>query len=157
MIMDREQFRVHLKEGNRKGLPLIKMIAFKAKYVKMDQMDFETHFDNLLSVRLSNVLASEFQGKSFQEFANHKLSYYSGLRNMGKLTFYEFLDVLYDMAVPIQLDYKSNEYYTVTQLANILVAKEEDIIRQLESGRYKDAFINEQGEWLKPKPPENEY
>lgn len=157
MIMDREQFRMRLKEGNRKDLPLIKIIAFKAKYAKTEEMNFETRFNNLMSVRLSNALAKEFQGKSFREFANYKPSYYSGISNMGKLTFAEFLNVLYEMAVPIQLDYKSNEYYTVTQLANILVAKEEDIIRQLESGRYKDAFINEQGEWLKPKPPENEY
>ncbi|MBY7736294.1 hypothetical protein [Paenibacillus polymyxa] len=156
MIMDREQFRMRLKEGNRKDLPLIKIIAFKAKYTRMEEMNFKTRFDNLMSVRLSNALAKEFQGKSFREFTNYKPSYYSGISNMGKLTFAEFLDVLYDMAVPILLDYKNNDYYTVTQLAKILVAKEEDIIRQLESGRYKDAFINEKGEWLKPKPPEAE-
>ncbi|PNQ81622.1 hypothetical protein [Paenibacillus sp. F4] len=114
MIMDREQFRMRLKEGNRKDLPLIKIIAFKAKYAKMEEMNFETRFDNLMSVRLSNALTKEFKGKSFREFANYKPSYYSGISNMGKLTFAEFLDVLYDMAVPIQLDYQNREYYTVT-------------------------------------------
>lgn len=153
MIMDREQFKIRLKEESRKGLPLVKIFAFKTKFIKMEQMNFLNRFNNLMTPSLGNVLGREFQDKPFQEFVQYKLSYFSGLRGMGKIRFEEFKDVLYDMAVPIPLDYKKGEYYTVHQLASIMNAKEEDVIRQLESGRYKDAFINEQGEWLKPKPP----
>ncbi|PYE52430.1 hypothetical protein HUB98_26805 [Paenibacillus barcinonensis] len=59
---------------------------------------------------------------------------------------------MYDTAVPVLVDYDASQYYTLEQLVDILVTDEDMLIEQLEMGRFKGAFINEEGKWLKPKP-----
>ncbi|WKL01007.1 hypothetical protein Q0F98_29590 [Paenibacillus amylolyticus] len=74
------------------------------------------------------------------------------MENLGRHSFENLIKELYDTSVPVLLDYNPTHYYTSGQLAEILVMDEERLIEQLEMGRFKGAFINEDGKWLKPKP-----
>jgi hypothetical protein len=74
------------------------------------------------------------------------------MENLGRHSFENLIKELYDTSVPVLLDYNPADYYTSGQLAEILAMDEERLIEQLEMGRFKGAFINEDGKWLKPKP-----
>jgi hypothetical protein len=92
------------------------------------------------------------EDKSFRTLVSQPLQVYQKMTNLGRHSFENMIRELYDTAVPILLDYNPADYYTVEQLAEILTTDEEKLIEQLEMGRFKGAFINEEGRWLKPKP-----
>lgn len=151
--MSYEQFRAHLKKASRqRDVPIIKIIAFQEKYMKLEEVQFFDVEQNYMSVQACNTLWMNLENKSFRNLVSQKLQLYKDMENLGRQSFENLLRELYDTAVPLLLEYDPNEYYTSTQLADILGVDEKKLIEQLEMGRFKGAFINEEGQWLKPKP-----
>ncbi|WP_366289185.1 hypothetical protein [Paenibacillus sp. AN1007] len=151
--MNYEQFRAHLKKASRlRDVPLIKIVAFQEKYMKIEEMQFYDVDQNYMSVQACSTLWMNLEDKSFRTLVSQPLQVYQKMTNLGRHSFENMIRELYDTAVPILLDYNLADYYTVEQLAEILTTDEEKLIEQLEMGRFKGAFINEEGRWLKPKP-----
>lgn len=151
--MSYEQFRAHLKKASRqRDVPIIKIIAFQEKYMKLEEVQFFDVEQNYMSVQACNTLWMNLENKSFRNLVSQKLQLYKDMENLGRQSFENLLRELYDTAVPLLLEYDPNEYYTSAQLADILGVDETKLIEQLEMGRFKGAFINEEGQWLKPKP-----
>lgn len=151
--MSYEQFRAHLKKASRqRDVPIIKIIAFQEKYMKLEEVQFFDVEQNYMSVQACNTLWMNLENKSFRNLVSQKLQLYKDMENLGRQSFENLLRELYDTAVPLLLEYDPNEYYTSAQLADILSVDETKLIEQLEMGRFKGAFINEEGQWLKPKP-----
>ncbi|CAH1215371.1 MULTISPECIES: hypothetical protein [Paenibacillus] len=151
--MSYEQFRAHLKKASRqRDVPIIKIIAFQEKYMKLEEVQFFDVEQNYMSVQACNTLWMNLENKSFRNLVSQKLQLYKDMENLGRQSFENLLRELYDTAVPLLIEYDPNEYYTSAQLADILSVDETKLIEQLEMGRFKGAFINEEGQWLKPKP-----
>ncbi|MCL6659661.1 hypothetical protein [Paenibacillus] len=151
--MNYEQFRAHLKKASRKrNVPLIKIVAFQEKYMKIEEVQFYDVEQNHMSVQACNTLWMHLENKSFRNMVSQHLQFYRDMENLGRHSFENLIKELYDTSVPVLLDYNPAHYYTSGQLAEILAMDEERLIEQLEMGRFKGAFINEDGKWLKPKP-----
>ncbi|WP_440118561.1 hypothetical protein [Paenibacillus sp. QZ-Y1] len=151
--MNYEQFKAHLKKASRKrNVPLLKIVAFQEKYMKIEDIQFYDVEQNHMSVRACNTLWMNLENKSFRNMVSHNLQFYKDMENLGRNSYENLIKELYDTSIPILLDYNPNHYYTLGQLADILVMDEDRLIEQLEMGRFKGAFINEEGKWLKPKP-----
>ncbi|WP_339277215.1 hypothetical protein MKY59_09305 [Paenibacillus sp. FSL W8-0426] len=151
--MSYEQFRAHLKKASRqRDVPIIKIIAFQEKYMKLEEVQFFDVEQNYMSVQACNTLWMNLENKSFRNLVSQKLQLYKDMENLGRQSFENLLRELYDTAVPLLIEYDPNEYYTSAQLADILSVDETKLIEKLEMGRFKGAFINEEGQWLKPKP-----
>lgn len=151
--MSYEQFRAHLKKASRqRDVPIIKIIAFQEKYMKLEEVQFFDVEQNYMSVQACNTLWMNLENKSFRNLVSQKLQLYKDMENLGRQSFENLLRELYDTAVPLLIEYDPNEYYTSAQLADIMSVDETKLIEQLEMGRFKGAFINEEGQWLKPKP-----
>ncbi|KAA8784375.1 hypothetical protein ABIE27_002529 [Paenibacillus sp. 4624] len=151
--MNYEQFRAHVKKASRiRNVPLIKIVAFQEKFMKIEEVQFYDVEQNFMSVQACNTLWMNLENKSFRNMVSQPLQVYRQMPNLGRLSFENLIRELYDTAVPILIDYDPDEYYTLEQLMEILATDEEKLIEQLEMGRFKDAFINEEGKWLKPKP-----
>ncbi|MCP1134866.1 hypothetical protein NKT34_16310 [Paenibacillus polysaccharolyticus] len=151
--MNYEQFRAHVKKASRiRNVPLIKIVAFQEKFMKIEEVQFYDVEQNYMSVQACNTLWMNLENKSFRNMVSQPLQVYRQMPNLGRLSFENLIRELYDTAVPILIDYNPDEYYTLEQLIEILATDEEKLIEQLEMGRFKGAFINEEGKWLKPKP-----
>ncbi|WP_154958116.1 hypothetical protein [Paenibacillus xylanexedens] len=151
--MNYEQFRAHVKKASRiRNVPLIKIVAFQEKFMKIEEVQFYDVEQNYMSVQACNTLWMNLENKSFRNMVSQPLQVYRQMPNLGRLSFENLIRELYDTAVPILMDYDPDEYYTLEQLIEILATDEEKLIEQLEMGRFKGAFINEEGKWLKPKP-----
>lgn len=151
--MNYEQFRAHVKKASRiRHVPLIKIVAFQEKFMKIEEVQFYDVEQNFMSVQACNTLWMNLENKSFRNMVSQPLQVYRQMPNLGRLSFENLIRELYDTAVPILIDYDPDEYYTLEQLTEILATDEEKLIEQLEMGRFKGAFINEEGKWLKPKP-----
>ncbi|WP_434756616.1 hypothetical protein [Paenibacillus amylolyticus] len=151
--MNYEQFRTHVKKVSRlRKVPLIKIVAFQEKYMRIEELQFYDVEHNYMSVQACNTLWMNLENKSFRNMVSQPLQTYQQMPNLGRLSFENLIRELYDTAVPILMNYDPAEYYTLEQLVEILATDEEKLIEQLEMGRFKDAFINEEGKWLKPKP-----
>lgn len=151
--MNYEQFRAHVKKASRvRSVPLIKIVAFQEKFMKIEEVQFYDVEHNYMSVQACNTLWMNLENKSFRNMVSQPLQTYQQMPNLGRHSFENLIRELYDTAVPILLDYDPDEYYTLEQLIEILATDEEKLIEQLEMGRFKGAFINDEGKWLKPKP-----
>ncbi|SCY74005.1 hypothetical protein SAMN05720606_108207 [Paenibacillus polysaccharolyticus] len=151
--MNYEQFRAHVKKASRiRNVPLIKIVAFQEKFMKIEEVQFYDVEQNYMSVQACNTLWMNLENKSFRNMVSQPLQVYRQMPNLGRLSFENLIRELYDTAVPILMDYDPDEYYTLEQLIEILATDEEKLIEQLEMGRFKGAFINEEGKWLKSKP-----
>ncbi|MDT0122019.1 hypothetical protein Q9R46_05170 [Paenibacillus sp. RRE4] len=151
--MNYEQFRAHVKKASRvRNVPLTKIVAFQEKFMKIEEVQFYDVEQNYMSVQACNTLWMNLENKSFRNMVSQPLQLYRQMPNLGRLSFENLIRELYDTAVPILIDYDPDEYYTLEQLIEILATDEEKLIEQLEMGRFKGAFINEEGKWLKPKP-----
>ncbi|WP_405156121.1 hypothetical protein [Paenibacillus sp. FSL K6-0108] len=156
-IMDYEEFRTHLKKASRKrNEPLIKIVAFQEKYMKIDEIQYYDVEQNYMSVQACNTLWMNLKDKSFRNLVSHDLKFFQTMDNLGRHSLENLIKELYDMAVPILLDYDPSDFYSLQQLSEILVLDEKKLIEQLEMGRFKGAFINEEGNWVKPKPDKAE-
>ncbi|OAX49871.1 DNA-directed RNA polymerase subunit alpha [Paenibacillus sp. AD87] len=152
-IMDYEGFRTHLKKASRKrNEPLIKIVAFQEKYMKIDEIQYYDVEQNYMSVQACNTLWMNLKDKSFRNLVSHDLKYFQTMDNLGRHSLENLIKELYDMAVPILLDYDPSDFYSLQQLSEILVLDEMKLVEKLEMGRFKGAFINEEGSWVKPKP-----
>ncbi|MHA7580337.1 hypothetical protein ACX12E_08050 [Paenibacillus vandeheii] len=152
-IMDYEAFKTHLKKVSRKrNEPLIKIVAFQEKYMKIDEIQYYDVEQNYMSVQACNTLWMNLKDKSFHNLVSHNLKFFQTMDNLGRHSLENLIKELYDMAVPILLDYDPGDYYSLQQLSEILVLDETKLIEKLEMGRFKGAFINEEGNWIKPKP-----
>lgn len=120
--------------------------------MKLEEVQFFDVEQNYMSVQACNTLWMNLENKSFRNLVSQKLQLYKDMENLGRQSFENLLRELYDTAVPLLIEYDPNEYYTSAQLADILSVDETKLIEQLEMGRFKGAFINEEGQWLKPKP-----
>ncbi|PYY28139.1 Uncharacterized protein PIL02S_03280 [Paenibacillus illinoisensis] len=155
--MTYEQFRAHVKKASRKrGVPIIKIVAFQEKYMKIEDIQFFDVEQNYMSVQACNTLWMNLENKSFRNMVSHPLQFYKDMEYLGRQSFENMIKELYDTAVPLWLEYDPNDYYSSEQLAEILATDEQKLIEQLEMGRFKGAFINEEGKWLKPKPGINQ-
>lgn len=155
--MDYEEFRTHLKKASRKrNEPLIKIVAFQEKYMKIDEIQYYDVEQNYMSVQACNTLWMNLKDKSFRNLVSHDLKFFQTMDNLGRHSLENLIKELYDMAVPILLDYDPSDFYSLQQLSEILVLDEKKLIEQLEMGRFKGAFINEEGNWVKPKPDKAE-
>lgn len=151
--MSYEQFRAHVKRASRlRNVPLIKIVAFQEKYMKIEEMQFYDVEHNYMSVQACNTLWMNLKDKSFRTVVSQPLQFYQQMTNLGRHSLENLIRELYDTAVPVLVDYDASQYYTLEQLVDILVTDEDMLIEQLEMGRFKGAFINEEGKWLKPKP-----
>lgn len=151
--MNYKQFKAHLKKASRaRNVPLIKIIAFQEKFMKIEELQFYDVDQNYMSVQACNTLWMNLENKSFRNMVSQPLKLYQQMPNLGRHSLENLIRELYETAVPILLDYDPAAYYTLEQLAEILATDEEKLIEQLEMGRFKGAFINEEGRWLKPKP-----
>lgn len=120
--------------------------------MKLEEVQFFDVEQNYMSVQACNTLWMNLENKSFRNLVSQKLQLYKDMENLGRQSFENLLRELYDTAVPLLIEYDPNEYYTSAQLADIMSVDETKLIEQLEMGRFKGAFINEEGQWLKPKP-----
>lgn len=120
--------------------------------MKLEEVQFFDVEQNYMSVQACNTLWMNLENKSFRNLVSQKLQLYKDMENLGRQSFENLLRELYDTAVPLLIEYDPNEYYTSAQLADILSVDETKLIEKLEMGRFKGAFINEEGQWLKPKP-----
>ncbi|WP_062322242.1 hypothetical protein [Paenibacillus pabuli] len=156
-IMDYEGFRAHLKKASRKrNEPLIKIVAFQERYMKIEEIQYYDVEQNYMSIQACNTLWMNLENKSFRNLVSHNLKYFQTMDNLGRHSLENLIRELYDTAVPILLDYDPDDYYNLQQLSEILVMDENKLIEQLEMGRFKGAFIDEEGNWLKPKPDKAE-
>ncbi|WP_145045952.1 MULTISPECIES: hypothetical protein [Paenibacillus] len=154
--MSYEQFRAHIKKASRqRNVPLIKIVAFQEKFMKIEEVQFFDVEKNYMSVQACNTVWMNLGNKSFHNLVSQHLNDFKNMENLGRNSFENLIRELYDTAVPILINYDPNQYYTSAQLAEILAIDEGKLIEQLEMGRYKGAFINEEGQWLKPKPQMN--
>lgn len=154
--MSYEQFRAHIKKASRqRNVPIIKIVAFQEKYMKIEEVQFFDVEKNYMSVQACNTVWMNLGNKSFHNLVSQYLNDFKNMENLGRSSFENLIRELYDTAVPILINYDPNQYYTSAQLAEILAIDEGKLIEQLEMGRYKGAFINEEGQWLKPKPQMN--
>ena len=152
-IMDYEGFRTHLKKASRqRNEPLIKIVAFQERYMKIEEIQYYDVDQNYMSIQACNTLWMNLKNKSFRNLVSHDLKYFQTMDNLGRHSLENLIRELYDTAVPIFLDYDPDDYYNLQQLSEILVMDENKLIEQLEMGRFKGAFINEEGNWIKPKP-----
>ncbi len=155
--MDYEGFRAHLKKASRKrNEPLIKIVAFQERYMKIEEIQYYDVEQNYMSIQACNTLWMNLENKSFRNLVSHNLKYFQTMDNLGRHSLENLIRELYDTAVPILLDYDPDDYYNLQQLSEILVMDENKLIEQLEMGRFKGAFIDEEGNWLKPKPDKAE-
>ncbi|QLG41656.1 hypothetical protein HW560_28405 [Paenibacillus sp. E222] len=140
------------KASRKRNEPLIKIVAFQEKYMKIDEIQYYDVEQNYMSVQACNTLWMNLKDKSFRNLVSHDLKFFQTMDNLGRHSLENLIKELYDMAVPILLDYDPNDYYSLQQLSEILVLDETKLIEKLEMGRFKGAFINEEGNWVKPKP-----
>ncbi|WP_143067007.1 MULTISPECIES: hypothetical protein [unclassified Paenibacillus] len=140
------------KASRKRNEPLIKIVAFQEKYMKIDEIQYYDVEQNYMSVQACNTLWMNLKDKSFRNLVSHDLKFFQTMDNLGRHSLENLIKELYDMAVPILLDYDPNDYYSLQQLSEILVLDESKLIEKLEMGRFKGAFINEEGNWVKPKP-----
>ncbi|WP_111619284.1 MULTISPECIES: hypothetical protein [Paenibacillus] len=140
------------KASRKRNEPLIKIVAFQEKYMKIDEIQYYDVEQNYMSVQACNTLWMNLKDKSFRNLVSHDLKFFQTMDNLGRHSLENLIKELYDMAVPILLDYDPSDYYSLQQLSEILVLDETKLIEKLEMGRFKGAFINEEGNWVKPKP-----
>lgn len=120
--------------------------------MKIDEIQYYDVEQNYMSVQACNTLWMNLKDKSFRNLVSHDLKYFQTMDNLGRHSLENLIKELYDMAVPILLDYDPSDFYSLQQLSEILVLDEMKLVEKLEMGRFKGAFINEEGSWVKPKP-----
>ncbi|MFC9707667.1 hypothetical protein ACFTRD_05860 [Paenibacillus sp. NPDC056933] len=120
--------------------------------MKIEEIQYYDVEQNYMSIQACNTLWMNLKNKSFRNLVSHDLKYFQTMDNLGRHSLENLIRELYDTAVPIFLDYDPDDYYNLQQLSEILVMDENKLIEQLEMGRFKGAFINEEGNWIKPKP-----
>lgn len=149
--MNYEQFRAHLKKASRKrNVPLIKIVAFQEKYMKIEEVQFYDVEQNHMSVQACNTLWMHLENKSFRNMVSQHLQFYRDMENLGRHSFENLIKELYDTSVPVLLDYNPADYYTSGQLAEILAMDEERLIEQLEMGRFKGLLLMKMENGLNP-------
>ncbi|QKS59459.1 hypothetical protein HUB98_26800 [Paenibacillus barcinonensis] len=83
--MSYEQFRAHVKRASRlRNVPLIKIVAFQEKYMKIEEMQFYDVEHNYMSVQACNTLWMNLKDKSFRTVVSQPLQFYQQMTNLGR-------------------------------------------------------------------------
>ncbi|WP_429352111.1 hypothetical protein [Paenibacillus sp. 4624] len=151
--MDYKKFKVHLKDMADRGFSIQESIAFRKPFLPLDMYGCSELIQTPLNTAMISRLHRSFGTNiTLMELTQHNWNELFKDAKLGPITSENMYTFFYEMSEQIPFEFNDRDYYSSYELARIMNVPDDEMILQLQAGRYKGAFIDQSGQWRKKKP-----